>query len=412
MIQISLLISVTFIFVILDFVLIIYKFLPRKTLKNDAQSFTSEIDMTVLIPMFNNFSVVESCLVTQLETYQSLSDMPLNVMLVDSSDSIKNCESLVHKFNMKNIKENCDYYLCQSGRFSVLYLKDRRGGKSWALNYALKFVKTEYLGILDADCIFNDSMFLEMCRFLQKNISFSYVQLAMKAQIDEKSWIQILDGYSFAYEHDLEDVGRIKLGAPVTLHGTGFVLRTLDLVNLNGFSKDVLSEDVDLTNRFLLEGKNGMILERKLDVLPATSFKEYFWQKMRWVEGRSQMLKKYFVSTITNPHLNFQQKLFWMHYLFYFFRYILFGVNLFLFVFSFFKKDVFLLYSSLLMMALLLAVRMLGMGVISFRKPKTFKKFVFLIFEPFFYYSIGVPYMFWFFRGLIRKHGVWRVFEK
>lgn len=365
----------------------------------------------ILIPIYNNSRTILNELLPQIEKWFSNQlDLPISVVLVDSSTDGTE-KKILSAINAVWDVDTSDMCIAHKRNLTLTHLKNRSGGKSWAINKVALNSNAKYFAILDSDWIISFEELGRAIHYLANNKQYAYAQLAWRATDKPMNFVAGLDQVSIEYRHQFENRVRIWKDIPVTIHGSAVVINTQDFCKIGGFRENVLSEDVDLALRFMLSGKFGAgICCLTMQQHPCDHISQFFWQKARWAEGRSQMLKKYLLQIVSSKYFTFKQKVVWIYYLAYFGRCVAFLVLLVLMVAGFIVKDHALAVSCSAVILLCLVLRMLSHFVtMAHRINKV--PFVCRLIEPFTFYGIGLIYGYTFFKGLFSSKGVWRVVE-
>lgn len=365
----------------------------------------------ILIPVYNNANTVLRCLIPQIQAaFAKQGRLSISVILVDSSTDGTE-EKLKDGLQLTWSSDSVDRCVALKSNLRLIHLKNRQGGKAWAINKIACELNTKYFAILDSDWVVDFNSFAKATRYLENNPQFAYAQMAWKSTDEPLNFIGGLDQVSIEYRHQLENRVRAWQGIPVTIHGTAVLVRTELFQEFHGFDESVLSEDVDLTARFILKGHFGVALcDLSMQQNPCDHLQQFFWQKARWAEGRSQMLRKYFLPTLHSPYLANKQKLFWIYYLAYFGRCVGFAVLLLLSLWGIYSQQLVLTAACLLWMTVCLVVRWMNHIVTMAQRTNKIPLLCRLL-EPISFYSIGLVYSYTFFAGLFRSRGSWRLIE-
>lgn len=368
---------------------------------------------TILIPIYNNAQTVMNGLIPALKNMLGQnSSLPLDVILVDSSTDGTE-EKIREALNMNWFANNPTEKNAEFSNLTLVHLKNRRGGKSWAINSITQKLKTRYFAILDSDWILSFEEFRKAIRWLEDHPNRVYAQIAWRAHDKPLGLIEGLDQVSIEYRHQLENRVRDWKNIPITIHGTAVVIRTTAFQKKGGFDDSVLSEDVDLSIRFMLDGEfGGALSDISMQESPCDHMKQFFWQKARWAEGRSQMLRKYTKSIIKSPYLKWHQKIVWIYYLAYFGRCVGFSILLMLTLAGILLNRTHLMHVASTWLFAALILRFMSHLVTYSIKANPKIPFVCRLIEPFSFYGIGLIYTYTFFSGLFKRKGVWHVIER
>ncbi len=163
-------------------------------------------------------------------------------------------------------------------------------GKSVGLNKVISNLDDEYAVILDADHHMSGSWLkMAISRFTSKDIigvqGKSRVRNEKSSLLAKMCYIENLFRYEVVYS------GR-SIGV---FMGSGAIFKTACLKEVNGFSPDSLTEDLDITYRFYEKGYR-MVFENGIETydLAPPNIKNYYSQRLRWFRGSWVCFVQYF----------------------------------------------------------------------------------------------------------------------
>lgn len=172
-------------------------------------------------------------------------------------------------------------------------------GKGYALDFAFakmknEGIRTNYDGffVFDADNVLDKNYISEMHKtFCQ---GFKAVTSYRNSKNFDDNWISA--GYSlwFLREAQYLNKPRMILGTTCAISGTGFLLSCEIIEKSDGWKQFLLTEDLEFNTKCALEKTKIGYCENAVfyDEQP-TSFKQSWVQRMRWVRGTYQVLKRY-----------------------------------------------------------------------------------------------------------------------
>lgn len=367
--------------------------------------------LTILIPTYNNSNTVINFLVPRLNEFKNVDgSLPVAVTIVDSSTDGTQ-DKIIEELGLVWQESIGDVRIARNSNITLLYLTHRQGGKGWAINKAASMLSTEYFAIVDSDWVLSFEELAQAAVYLRQHPEKSYAQLAWRAADRDLNLVEGIDQVSIEYRHQFENRVRIWRDIPITIHGSAVVIRTQDFMNLGGFDDGVLSEDVDLAIRLMLQNRFGQGLsDLSMRENPCDHWRQFFWQKARWAEGRSQLLRRYAGDILRSIHFNLKQKIFWIYYLAYFGRCVGFAVALALSLIGLATHTTWAVQTGCLTIGAAIILRLIIHGVTATHKTNQTPWYCRLI-EPFTFYGIGLIYTYTFFKGLVIKKGVWHVIE-
>ena len=180
------------------------------------------------------------------------------------------------------------------------------GGKSGALNHALKFISGEWVFILDADAQLKKDTLRRVLYFAQ-NGSWSAVQLRKSVLNTSKNFLTICQGIEMAMDAYFQ-VGRLHSAGITELRGNGQLVKKDILLSCGSFNENTVTDDLDLSVRLLLaQSKIGIFWDPPVMEEGVENIYALFRQRQRWAEGGLQRFFDYGRNLI-NSKLTFIQK--------------------------------------------------------------------------------------------------------
>ena len=207
---------------------------------------------------------------------------------------------------------------------------DRSGFKGGALQKALEITdpRAEFIVVFDAD-------FIPPPDILQQFLAYFYGvngngnQDERPRLIDDR--LAVVQGYQwhvlnasenwitrgirteFSGSYVIERSSQELLGSMKMISGSVFMIRS-DVLRQHGWGTSI-TEDWDLTIRIYLSGYKVLytpFIQAPSEIV--ATFKQLAQQRMRWAEGHTFNIKKYFLQVITSPNLELIEKLEWIYY--------------------------------------------------------------------------------------------------
>jgi cellulose synthase/poly-beta-1,6-N-acetylglucosamine synthase-like glycosyltransferase len=252
----------------------------RRRAPQPDRQFSELPRVTVQLPIFNEFFVVERLLesVGQLDYPQDKLQIQV---LDDSTDETRPMVQVeVEKLRAKGFD------------VELRHRVDRTGFKAGALDEGMATCKGEYILILDAD-------FVPPADLLQKTIHFftnentGMVQTRWGHLNRDYSLLTRVQALYIDAHFVLEQTARSRSGRFFNFNGTTGVWRKSCIVDAGGWQHDTLTEDLDLSYRAQLEGwsfiyLNDVVTPAELPV-EMNGFKS---QQHRWAKGSVQTCLK------------------------------------------------------------------------------------------------------------------------
>ena len=209
----------------------------------------------------------------------------LNIYIIDdgsSDDTPTILDKLSKKFDKLNI---------------IRRLKHAGGGKSGALNYALKFISGDWLLILDADAQLQNDTLQKLFQFALKD-SWSVVQLRKSVSNIGKNILTNCQSIEMVMDTVFQ-YGRLLQAGVSELRGNGQLIKKEVLLECGSFNENTVTDDLDLSMRLLLAGANiGILINPPVMEEGVETFSALFAQRQRWAEGGLQRFFDYWRSLL------------------------------------------------------------------------------------------------------------------
>ena len=237
--------------------------------------------------------------------------LPLLDILVAARDEENVIERLVKRlFNLDYPTNKLNIYIIDDGsvdktplilerlsrQFDKLKIISRSanagGGKSGALNYALKFTQGEWIFILDADAQLKQDTLYRLFSFVQEG-SWSAVQLRKSVINVSKNFLTSCQSMEMAMDAIFQ-YGRLSVAGVSELRGNGQLINKEILLKCGSFNEETVTDDLDLSLRLLLsKAKIGILWDPPVMEEAVESISALFSQRQRWAEGGLQRFFDY-----------------------------------------------------------------------------------------------------------------------
>jgi len=218
----------------------------------------------------------------------------LKIYIIDDG-STDNTPTILKKLSQKYEKLNI-----------ISRSKNAGGGKSGALNHALKVISGEWVFILDADAQLKKDTLRRVLSFAQ-NGSWSAVQLRKSVNNISKNFLTTCQGIEMAMDAYFQ-LGRLYSAGISELRGNGQLVRRDTLLSCGSFNENTVTDDLDLSVRLLLsQSKIGIFWDPPVMEEAVENIYALFRQRQRWAEGGLQRFFDYGRNLI-NSELTFVQK--------------------------------------------------------------------------------------------------------
>ena len=166
------------------------------------------------------------------------------------------------------------------------------GGKSGALNYALRFTKGEWILILDADAQLKKDTLTRLFAFVSEG-DWSAVQLRKSVINYCKNFLTTCQSMEMAMDAIFQ-YGRLSIAGVSELRGNGQLINKEVLLKCGSFNEDTVTDDLDLSLRLLLsKSKIGILWDPPVMEEAVENISALFFQRQRWAEGGLQRFFDY-----------------------------------------------------------------------------------------------------------------------
>ncbi|MFN9546332.1 MAG: glycosyltransferase [Cyanobacteriota bacterium] len=170
--------------------------------------------------------------------------------------------------------------------------RDSGGGKSGALNAALAQLQGRWMLVLDADADLPPDLLERVIPFAE-NGGWGAVQLR-KAEVNAAhNWLTRAQAMEMAFDAFIQEA-RLARGGVAELRGNGQLLRRDALQTAGGFNEATITDDLDLSFRFLLAGLPvGVLWDPPVSEEAVATLSALWRQRQRWAEGGLQRFLDY-----------------------------------------------------------------------------------------------------------------------
>ena len=180
------------------------------------------------------------------------------------------------------------------------------GGKSGALNSVLNKTDGEWLFILDADAQLQSNVLVRSIT-LALNGGWSGVQLRKSVVNFKLNKIAAYQAMEMAMDAVIQR-GRLALGGVAELRGNGQLINRKVLESCGGFNEQTITDDLDLSFRFLLTRSPIVIMwDPPVQEEAVESVSALFRQRKRWAEGGLQRFFDYWPLLISKRLSNLKK---------------------------------------------------------------------------------------------------------
>jgi 1,2-diacylglycerol 3-beta-glucosyltransferase len=181
------------------------------------------------------------------------------------------------------------------------------GGKSGALNTVLPQLQGRWLMVLDADAELQSDVLERLVPFAEQG-AWGAVQLRKAVVNADRNLLTRAQAMEMALDAVIQQ-GRLSSGGVTELRGNGQLLRREALLACDGFNEATVTDDLDLSFRFLVQGEPvGLLWDPPVQEEAVTALPALWRQRQRWAEGGLQRFFDYWPS-LTGPGLTGTKKL-------------------------------------------------------------------------------------------------------
>ena len=220
-------------------------------------------------------------------------------------DSLKAQDYPADRFDVYVCADNCTdrtaEVVREHGAIAYERFNTTKIGKGYALSELIQFIfkthgQDHYDGyfIIDADNLLDPHFITEMDKAFCAPEGYKVVNGYRNSKNFGDNWLSA--SYAVWFLHDAKQLNnaRCLLGTNAAVAGTGFVIHKDVLKSQGGWIHHGLIEDIEFTaDAFTRDVKFGYCHDAILYDEQPTSFVQSWHQRMRWVKGYLQVLKKY-----------------------------------------------------------------------------------------------------------------------
>jgi 1,2-diacylglycerol 3-beta-glucosyltransferase len=184
---------------------------------------------------------------------------------------------------------------------------DAGGGKSGALNLALKQLRAPWMLVLDADADLQPDTLERLIPFAEAG-GWGAVQLRKAVANPEANWLTRAQAMEMVLDAVVQE-GRLVHGGVVELRGNGQLLRREALLGAGGFNEATVTDDLDLSTRLLLDRQPmAIVWDPPVGEEAVLGLRALWRQRQRWAEGGLQRFLDY-GGDLLSPRLSASLKL-------------------------------------------------------------------------------------------------------
>ncbi len=266
--------------------------LPNAQIIEDANFFEALPKIDVLVAALDEENVIERLVARLLSLEYPEEKLSLWIIDDGSQDNTpKLLKELSKKFSSINV--------LRRSRMSG-------GGKSGALNSALKNTEGEWLFILDADAQLQSNVLLRAITLALRG-GWAGVQLRKAVVNCDLNQISAYQAMEMAMDAVIQR-GRLASGGIAELRGNGQLINRKVLESCGNFNEKTITDDLDLSFRFLLTRAPIVIMwDPPVQEEAVETVSALFRQRKRWAEGGLQRFFDYWPLLISKRLSNYKK---------------------------------------------------------------------------------------------------------
>jgi len=177
--------------------------------------------------------------------------------------------------------------------------REAGGGKSAALNLALDHLRGRWMLVLDADGDLQSDGLERLVAYAEAG-GWAAVQLRKAVVNGEANLLTRAQAMEMAFDAQIQE-GRLAWGGVTELRGNGQLLRRDALFTAGGFNEATVTDDLDLSFRFLLAGLPiGLLWDPPVREEAVLGLRALWRQRQRWAEGGLQRFFDYWPQLLSD----------------------------------------------------------------------------------------------------------------
>jgi cellulose synthase/poly-beta-1,6-N-acetylglucosamine synthase-like glycosyltransferase len=273
--------SILFLFGSSGFVMIYYYMKHRKTTSAPAKELTTYPVVTIQLPLYNEYYVIERLIdaVCQMDYPKDLMEVQV---LDDSTDETV------------DLVAGCVASYRQKG-FDIKHLRraTRSGYKAGALKQGLTSARGEFVAVFDADFVPKPNFLRKTLPYFIQDPAIGLVQTRWEHLNSDYSFLTRVQAMALDGHFVIEQNVRNKAGFFINFNGTGGIWRKACIVDAGNWEADTLTEDLDLSYRAQLKGWKFKFLNDVTSPAELPSeINALKSQQFRWTKGAIETARK------------------------------------------------------------------------------------------------------------------------
>jgi len=268
----------------------------KKLIKWNFSNKTEAPHVTIQLPIYNEFYVIERILGAVEKIEYPLGKLEIQVLDDSDDDSCDLTKRLIAKIKSKGL--------------NIVHLKrdNRIGFKAGALKEGLEKSKGEFIAIFDSDFVPNPNFLINTIPYF-KNEKIGMVQTRWEHINRNFSILTKVQAFGLDGHFTLEQVGRNVKNHFINFNGTAGVWRKSTIIDAGNWEGDTITEDLDLSYRAQLKSWEFIYLEKI--VTPAelpVVISAIRSQQFRWNKGGAENFQKNIYKVLKSNKITFKTK--------------------------------------------------------------------------------------------------------
>ena len=273
--------TILFLFGSSGFVMIYYYMKHRKTVVKQAVELTTFPKVTIQLPLYNEYYVIERLIDAVCLMEYPKEQMEIQV-LDDSNDE-----------TIDVVAARVEMYRRQGFDINHVRRSSRAGYKAGALKEGLISASGEFIAVFDADFVPKADFLKKTLPYFIQDEGIGLVQTRWEHLNSEYSFLTRVQAMALDGHFVIEQNVRNKAGFFINFNGTGGIWRKACILDAGNWESDTLTEDLDLSYRAQLKGWRFKFLNDVTSPAELPSeINALKSQQFRWTKGAIETARK------------------------------------------------------------------------------------------------------------------------
>jgi cellulose synthase/poly-beta-1,6-N-acetylglucosamine synthase-like glycosyltransferase len=273
--------TILFLFGSSGFVMIYYYMKHRSTKQLQAGKLEHFPFVTMQLPVYNEYYVVERLIHSTCEMNYPLDKLEIQIL----DDSTDETSEIIRKLTSAYTEKGFNIHHIRRG--------SRTGYKAGALREGLKTAKGDFVAIFDADFIPDKEFLMNTLPYFFMDEKIGLVQTRWEHLNSDYSFLTRVQAMALDGHFVIEQNVRNKAGFFINFNGTGGIWRKQCIYDAGNWESDTLTEDLDLSYRAQLRGWKFKFLNNVTSPAELPSeINALKSQQFRWTKGAIETAKK------------------------------------------------------------------------------------------------------------------------